>query len=197
MARLANTLDQAKNYNRFISISSANALFKTWVIALTVIAGASLVTVQAYAAQVTAPQLTTDKPSKPFPKAAAVLDKLHQAATRADWDTYFSLYLPEAVFIGTDATEHWSMSEFEGYARPTDGWEYTVKNRVFVSVKTQNNDRVLMFDEQLDSASYGITRGTGTLIKTDSGWKIAQYHLSFPIPNEIAKEITARIKSEK
>ncbi|MBE7215884.1 nuclear transport factor 2 family protein [Shewanella benthica] len=158
---------------------------------------ASLVTVQAYAAQVTAPQLTTGKPSKPFPKAAAVLDQLHQAATRADWDTYFSLYLPEAVFIGTDATEHWSMSEFEGYARPTDGWEYTVKNRVFVSVKTQKNDRVLMFDELLDSASYGLSRGTGTLIKTDSGWKIAQYHLSFPIPNEIAKEITARIKSEK
>ena len=197
MARLENTLDQAKNDNSSISVSSANTLFKASVIALTVIAGASLVTVQAYAAQVTAPQLTKDNTSKPFPKAAAVLDKLHQAATRADWDTYFSLYLPEAVFIGTDATEHWSMSEFEGYARPTDGWEYTVKNRVFVSVKTQNNDRVLMFDELLDSASYGLSRGTGTLIKTDSGWKIAQYHLSFPIPNEIAKEITARIKSEK
>ena len=197
MARLENTLDQAKNDNSSISVSSANTLLKASVIALTVIAGASLVTVQAYAAQVTAPQLTKDNTSKPFPKAAAVLDKLHQAATRADWDTYFSLYLPEAVFIGTDATEHWSMSEFEGYARPTDGWEYTVKNRVFVSVKTQNNDRVLMFDELLDSASYGHSRGTGTLIKTDSGWKIAQYHLSFPIPNEIAKEITARIKSEK
>ncbi|WP_237158132.1 nuclear transport factor 2 family protein [Shewanella psychrophila] len=75
--------------------------------------------------------------SKSFPKAAALLNKLHQAATQADWDSYFSLYLPEAVFIGTDATERWSTPEFEGYARPTDGWEYTPKNSVFMSVKTQ------------------------------------------------------------
>jgi len=51
-----------------------------------------------------------------------------------------SLYLPDAIFIGTDATEHWTMSEFEGYARPTDGWEYTVKGRTLVPVTTQSGD---------------------------------------------------------
>ncbi|AQS38964.1 hypothetical protein Sps_03848 [Shewanella psychrophila] len=47
MARLANTHGQTKDHNRPISVSLANALFKTWVIALTVIASFTLVTVQA------------------------------------------------------------------------------------------------------------------------------------------------------
>ena len=51
-----------------------------------------------------------------------------------------------------------------------------------------------LFDELLNSPSYGVSRGTGTLIKTNGEWKIAQYHLSFPIPNGIAKKITAEIK---
>lgn len=147
--------------------------------------------------EVSTPVQSINDSANQYPDASAVLDKLHLSATKADWDSYFSLYLPEAVFIGTDATEHWGMTEFEGYARPTDGWKYTPQSRVFVSVNTQHNDQVLMFDEILDSVSYGLSRGTGTLIKTKKGWKIAQYHLSFPIPNEIAKEITAKIKSEK
>ena len=124
-------------------------------------------------------------------EAAQVLDRLHQAASDADWDNYFSLYLADALFIGTDANEHWTMDEFQQYARPTQGWTYTLKSR-----KLLKRDKVIVFDELLDSQSYGLSRGTGTLILTDTGWKIMQYHLSFPIPNEIAKEITATIKSK-
>ncbi|RTR38451.1 hypothetical protein EKG38_13120 [Shewanella canadensis] len=135
--------------------------------------------------------------AKQWSQAEAVLNSLHQSAAEANWNRYFSLYLPDAIFIGTDATEHWTMSEFEGYARPTDGWKYTVQGRTLVPLTTLNGDKVLVFDELLNSASYGLCRGTGTLLLTNSGWKIAQYHLSFPIPNEIAKEITGRIKTAK
>ncbi|WP_394392175.1 nuclear transport factor 2 family protein [Shewanella woodyi] len=124
--------------------------------------------------------------------AEQVLDKLHQTASDGDWDSYFSLYLPDAIFIGTDANEHWTMKEFQQYARPTQGWTYTLKSRKLNTVQKLN--KVIVFDELLDSQSYGISRGTGTLVLTDMGWKIAQYHLSFPIPNAIAKEITATIK---
>jgi hypothetical protein len=31
-------------------------------------------------------------------------------------------------------------------------------------------------------------------VLTDGGWRIAQYHLTFPIPNELSAEFTARIK---
>jgi hypothetical protein len=47
----------------------------------------------------------------------------------------------------------------------------------------------------LDSAAYGTSRGTGTLALTPWGWKIEQYALTFPIPNDLAKEMTGEIKS--
>lgn len=117
-----------------------------------------------------------------------ILDALHRHAAEANWDDYFALYLPNASFIGTDASEHWDMAEFERYARPTKGWRYSLTQR-----KMTRRAEVVWFDEILMSDSYGVSRGTGTLIMTDTGWKIAQYHLSFPVPNAIAREITSRI----
>jgi hypothetical protein len=51
------------------------------------------------------------------------------------------------------------------------------------------------FDETLDNAVYGTARGSGVLSLTPSGWKIAQYVLSFPIPNPLAKELTGKIRT--
>ncbi|WP_299807345.1 nuclear transport factor 2 family protein [uncultured Shewanella sp.] len=123
-------------------------------------------------------------------QAAMVLDALNQYSSTADWDNYFALYEDKGIFIGTDVNEHWDKAEFEQYARPTKGWRYDLMSRKM----TQHGD-VIWFDEILSSPSYGVSRGTGTLIKTDQGWKIAQYHLSFPIPNAIAKSITMQIKA--
>ncbi|QSX34815.1 nuclear transport factor 2 family protein [Shewanella avicenniae] len=123
------------------------------------------------------------------PAADAVLVKLHQSAATADWDSYFGLFAAEASFVGTDMTEHWHMQEFEQYARATQGWRYTRVNQTL----TQVGD-VVVFDEILDHDKYGISRGTGTLIRTADGWKILQYHLSFPIPNKVALRITEQIK---
>ena len=50
------------------------------------------------------------------------------------------------------------------------------------------------FDELLDSEKYGTSRGTGILIRTDAGWKISQYHLTFPLPNDLADGITQQIQ---
>lgn len=122
--------------------------------------------------------------------AAQVLDLLNQYSSDADWDKYFALYRKDGIFIGTDASERWGMAEFEHYSRPTKGWRYDLTERHLI----QHGD-VILFDELLNSPAYGVSRGTGTLIKTDGDWKIAQYHLSFPIPNEIAKQITAEIKA--
>ena len=121
--------------------------------------------------------------------AAKVLDLLNEYSSHADWDRYFALYRADAIFIGTDANERWGMEEFERYSRPTTGWRYDLTKRALL----QYGD-VMLFDELLTSPTYGVSRGTGTLIKTDGKWKIAQYHLSFPIPNAIAKQIMAEIK---
>ncbi|ATQ44963.1 protein with SnoaL 3 domain, NTF 2 superfamily [Caulobacter mirabilis] len=127
-----------------------------------------------------------------------VLDSLHAAAAKADGPAYFALYAPDAVFIGTDVTERWSLPEFRAYAEPHfskgKGWTYTPRTR-HVTIAPVDCRCVAWFDEVLDSAGYGTTRGTGALVKTADGWKVSQYVLTFPIPNDIAKDITASIKA--
>lgn len=120
----------------------------------------------------------------------SVLTDLHQAASEGAWDKYFSLYAPDAVFFGTDATERWDLAEFKGYASPTKGWTYIKTERnVFVDA----DGKAAWFDERLHNDSYGETRGTGVLVKGDSGWKVVQYNLTIPVPNALAPELVQRI----
>jgi hypothetical protein len=125
----------------------------------------------------------------------SVLDGFHSAAAAADEEKYFSYFTPDAVFLGTDATERWTREQFRRWAHPYfasgKGWTYRATTR-WVSFAPDR--RVAWFDELLESASYGTCRGSGVLVATDSGWKIAQYDLSIPIPNEIAGEIVRRIE---
>jgi len=127
-----------------------------------------------------------------------VLDQLHAAAAKADGATYFGLYTPDAVFIGTDATERWTVPQFRAYAQPYfsqgKGWTYVPRDR-HVTLAPAECRCVAWFDELLDSKSYGLARGTGALVKTPDGWRVTQYALTFPIPNDVADEVTERIKA--
>lgn len=123
----------------------------------------------------------------------SVLTALHATASAGDWDRYFALYAPDAVFFGTDATERWDMAAFRGYAANSSGWTYDMTERhVFLDAEANT----AWFDERLMNAAYGESRGTGVLVKGDSGWKIVQYNLTFPIPNNLAREFTARIMAQ-
>jgi len=124
-------------------------------------------------------------------KVANALDAYHTAAAQADWDKYFDLMSNDGVFIGTDASERWEKADFEAFARRTSGWTYTPGTR-HISFTPSGN--VAWFDEALDSEAYGTCRGTGVLIRTEDGWKVSQYHLTFPIPNELVGGITGEIK---
>ncbi len=124
------------------------------------------------------------------------LDALHASASTANAEVYFDLYTDNAKFIGTDAGENWSIDEFKQYAMPYfskgKGWTYTLVSReVFYS----NDHKVAWFMEILSNASYGTTRGTGVLENVNGEWKIAQYHLTIPIPNAMAKSVAAQIES--
>jgi ketosteroid isomerase-like protein len=140
-------------------------------------------------------------PANPAPSStettaiATVLDAFHAAAARADEEAYFALLAPNAVFLGTDATERWDKAAFRTFAHPYfaegKGWTFTPRNR---HVDLSRDGRVAWFDELLDSATYGECRGTGVLEKVDGGWKIVQYHLTIPMPNDLAKELVARIR---
>lgn len=133
------------------------------------------------------------------PARAAVsdtLDALHTAASESDFDRYFGLYADDAVFYGTDASERWTKSEFEDYARsPFEagrGWTYHMTERnIFLSADRS----VAWFDERLENASLGDTRGSGVLVKTERGWQVVQYNLTIPVPNELARDLVQQIRS--
>jgi pimeloyl-ACP methyl ester carboxylesterase/ketosteroid isomerase-like protein len=117
----------------------------------------------------------------------AVLDDFHDAAAKADFDRYFGHFAPDAVFIGTDASERWTLDEFRAFARPYfdrgQGWTYVKKSR---HVAISRDGGVAWFDEITENAKLGTCRGSGVLVRIDDAWRIAQYHLTVPIPNDLA-----------
>ena len=110
---------------------------------------------------------------------------------------YFALFTPDARFIGTDATERWSLTEFRAFAEPIfargRGWTYIPRDRV-ITVAPIDCRCIAWFDEELDNAGYGQTRGSGVLRLTDDGWKIEQYVLSFAVPNDKASAVVEAIR---
>lgn len=125
----------------------------------------------------------------------AVLDTFHRAASEADGELYFSLFTDDAVFLGTDITERWSIDQFKAFVEPYfskgQGWTYVPGER---HVAILPGGGAARFDEILSNESYGACRGTGVLILTPAGWRISQYSLTIPIPNELAREIVRQIR---
>jgi ketosteroid isomerase-like protein len=138
----------------------------------------------------------------PSAEAGAVdkaLDAFHTAASKADEEAYFALLAPNAVFLGTDATERWDKTAFRAFAHPHfsqgKGWTFKPRDR---HVDFSQDGRVAWFDELLDSESYGECRGTGVLEKAaNGGWKILQYNLTIPMPNDLADSLVAMIRAAK
>jgi hypothetical protein len=128
----------------------------------------------------------------------AALDQFHDAASKADGARYFNLFTDNAIYIGTDAGERWTVKEFRAFAEPYfakgTGWTYRPRNRNVVLPKL-DCECIAWFDELLDSESYGTSRGTGVMMKKNGKWLIAQYALTFPIPNDLAKGMTNEIKA--
>ena len=130
---------------------------------------------------------------------AALLDGLHTAAAEADGETYFGLFTPDAQYRGTDVSELWTVEEFRAYAQPYfsqgRGWTYAARER-HVAIAPTDCACVAWFDEILDSESYGTSRGSGVVVRDADGvWRIAYYALTFPIPNALARDMTARIRA--
>lgn len=141
---------------------------------------------------VSAPSVSAQDGALAEVEIRSVLDAFHEAAAAGDWQRYFGLMSSDAVFIGTDAGERWPRDEFQRYASGRSGWTYYPRER---HVDLSPDGNTAWFDEILDSVSYGTSRGTGVLVKSGDGWKIAQYHLTFPIPNALARDITDQIKA--
>ncbi len=126
----------------------------------------------------------------------ATLDGFHQAATEADYQRYSSLMTEDIVFLGTDATERWQGQAFSDFARPHfdsgKGWEYRPRDR---RVTLAPGGDVAWFDELLDHDKLGTCRGSGVVVREAGEWKVAQYNLSVPVPNDLVYGVADRIKA--
>lgn len=127
-----------------------------------------------------------------------VLDNWHQAASKGDLEAYFSAFANDSsIFMGTDATERWTVAEFQPWAEPyfADGmaWDFTP---VFRKVYFSDSGQTAWFDEELDTPNLGPSRGSGVLVRTEEGWKITHYNLSIPIPNSIVDTVVTQINNE-
>ena len=124
-----------------------------------------------------------------------VLDNLHKYASEANGEKYFQLFNDQAVFHGTDLNERWSIDEFKKYAQNRFdtgiGWTYkSLERNIFIN----SSNTTAWFDEILINEKYGKFRGTGVLSKVDDMWKIDQYNLLLPIPNDILLKYTKEVK---
>ena len=123
-----------------------------------------------------------------------VLDAFHAAAASADFDTYSALMTSDIVFLGTDAGERWQGDEFREFARPHFesgvGWTYLPEQR---SVVLSDDGSTAWFDELLQNEKLGRCRGSGVMLLRDGEWKVAQYNLSVPVPNELVYGVAQQI----
>ncbi|WP_196935953.1 nuclear transport factor 2 family protein [Sphingobacterium hungaricum] len=125
-----------------------------------------------------------------------LLDSFNVAVANADFDKYFNYYTEDAIFIGTDATEHWDKKAFMAWAKPyfdsKETWNFkSLKRHIYFG----KHDDIAWFDELLDT-QMKICRGSGVLVKVGEEWKVQQYVLSMTIPNDDLDAVL-KIKSPK
>ena len=117
------------------------------------------------------------------------VDAWHIAAATSNYNAYFGLMTPDAIFIGTDATENWNRKDFEVFAKPRfdahNAWALKALERhVFIDP----TGKVAWFDELLKTR-FKIGRGSGVLVKIGEEWKIKHYVLSLTIPDAVTDEV--------
>ena len=121
----------------------------------------------------------------PKVEIAAVLDAWHLAAAKAQEDAYFGHLSEDSIFLGTDATERWDKKAFRAYAHPHfakgKAWKFrSVRREIVIAAEGGS----AWFDEDLETERLGPARGSGALVRTKDGWRIAHYNLTIPIPND-------------
>jgi hypothetical protein len=127
------------------------------------------------------------------------IDAWHMAAAHADARTFFDSMAEGAIYIGTDATERWTKSEFVTFAKPYFDWGKAWDFPACAGKKPRDRDvhvtsdgQYVWFSEFLDTWM-GVCRGSGVLISAGEEWKLEQYHLSVTVPNAIIKDFISLV----
>jgi len=128
-------------------------------------------------------------------RVGAVLDGFHAAAATADEATYLATLTDDMVFLGTAPGERWVGAEWRdfvhSYFSHGKGWAYEPSERAVVVAP---DGKTAWFDETVGNEHYGACRGSGVLRREGDAWRIAQYNLTIPVPDELAPELVSRIR---
>ena len=117
-----------------------------------------------------------------------LLDNWHLAATNANLDAYFSALDDNAIYIGTDASERWTKTEFFSFCEPHfkkgKAWNFKAFDR---KIYFSEDGQTAWFNELLNTWM-GVCRGSGVLSFKNENWKISHYQLSVTVKNEKMKQ---------
>ncbi len=125
----------------------------------------------------------------------SLVDRWHRAAATADEDVFFGSMTPEAVYLGTDATERWTRPEFERWAmkyfQRESAWAFRPYDR---TVYFSADGKTAWWEEHLDTWM-GVCGGSGVAVLGNDGWRIAHYHLAVTVPNARIEDFIAITKN--
>lgn len=132
----------------------------------------------------------------PEGKINRLLDNWHRAAATADEDTFFGSMTPQAVYIGTDASERWLRDQLREWSKEyferESAWSFRPTSR---QLRLSDDQTLAWFDEKLDTWM-GTCIGSGVVRRTESGWKIEHYHLAFTVPNDKMDSVLKLLKED-
>ena len=130
-------------------------------------------------------------------KINTLMNSWHKNAADANFNDFIELFDREGFYIGTDASEIWTKTQFAKIFKPhfdrKKTWDFkTIKRNIFFS----KNKKVAWFNELLDTWM-GTCRGSGVFEKEKGTWKLKQYVLSVTVPNSKMKQVIMIKKTAK
>jgi len=124
-----------------------------------------------------------------------VLDEFHDAAAAADEERYAATMTDDVVFLGTAPGERWEGTAWRDFVHSFfsrgKGWAYEPTDRTVVIAAEGN---VAWFDETVENRHFGACRGSGVLRREGGEWRVAQYNLTIPVPDDLVPELVAKIR---
>lgn len=113
--------------------------------------------------------------------ATDALDALHRAGAEANPATFISLLTADAVVLGLPGNTRLSGQSLRDHIgasfSSSEAWNYRGAQR---QIRYSDDGAVAWFDESLEHDQQGRGWGSGVLVRSGAGWRVAQYSLNMP-----------------
>lgn len=140
----------------------------------------------------------TEDLTDPVSQIDSFATQWHRAAAQADASIFFDNMNEGAIYIGTDAGEHWDKASFMSFAKPYfdkgKAWSFKATERHIFHYPDEN---IAYWDELLDTWM-GPCRGTGIVKRQfDGSWKLLHYTLSVTVDNDLIQDFIKLSKKKE